>query len=294
MLAIVYLVSILLLPANTLTMKQYGWSAGEYHLVYFLVALPIVAVWLCAFYGYAVVREYATMLKDTAHTGRASVLAARGIGWLAYGVAIPNVVTTVLAIIADAHPGFHGAALIISNYVDVFIAVVAFSIFGIASRRLLETSHAKLSAAGIRMLTVFFVMLGVAFCYLVLRHFDLQTPASANNPFHLPLWLMLLTIISPYMYAWFTGLLSAYELASIAAITPGILYRRALYLFIIGIMAVIASSILAQYVGAIAPRTGHFELNTRLYITFAVRLLAGFGFLLMAAGVQKLKKIEEV
>jgi hypothetical protein len=289
----VYLTLVLLLPASTLSLKEYGWSAAEYHVIFMLIAIPMIATWFAAFYGYHWIRLYARSLHKT-ESGNSYRQLANGVGWLALSIPVPSIISLILNSIGNNHPGFQPASIIITNYIALLLPLIAFGIIGNAARQLTNAADIKISLAGARSVIFMFVTLGVMFCYLVFQHFDFSSPGSTDNPYYLPVWLMLTTLIVPYLYAWFVGLLAAYEISVLATKTRGVLFSQALRLFVFGLVTVIGSSIVLQYIGSAAPRTGHLQLNSRLLLTYVVRIAAGIGFLLIAAGARKLRKIEEV
>ena len=96
---------------------------------------------------------------------------------------------------------------------------------------------------------------------------------------------MIVSVIIPYLYAWFIGLLAAYEILQFSVNTPGLLYRRALLYLVTGLVAVIVSSIALQYINSVVlPRTGDLLFNYKLLLTLVVRVVSGIGFFVMAIG----------
>jgi hypothetical protein len=134
----------------------------------------------------------------------------------------------------------------------------------------------------------------VLYCYLTFRQFNPGSLGSTHNPYFLPIWLLLLTVIIPYLYAWFVGLLAAYEITSYSQQVRGVLYKQALHLLVGGLVAVIAGSILLQYISSVDPSPGHLVLDYRLLLVVLFRIVIGIGFVLIAAGANRLKRIEEV
>jgi hypothetical protein len=293
LLALVYIALVVVLPANKLSLRQSNWSATEYHVIFMLIAIPMVATWFAAFYGYHWIRLYSRSLRRT-EEGISYRQLANGIGWLALSIPIPSITGLILSSIANSHPGFHATSIILSNYIALLLPLIAFGIIGNAARQLTNSANLRISLAGARWVIFMFVVLGVMFCYFVFQHFDLSSSASNDNPYYLPIWLMLVSLIIPYLYAWFVGLLASYEISVLATKTRGVLFSQALRLLALGLVTVIGSSIALQYISSAAPRSGHLELNSRLLVTYIVRIVAGVGFLIIAAGARKLRKIEEV
>lgn len=292
-LAIVYVLLILVLPANSQAMHNYHLSALEYRILYFAIAIPSLLVWFAAFFGYAKLQEYADSIKRSPEAGAFEQL-ARGCMWLAWSLPIPALVGIVLNTVADHWSAFHAAAIIIINYTALAFPLIAFSIISMASRQLIKQAKVQLSVTNARGIMLFFVIGGVSYCYLTFRRFDPASLSSAHNPYYLPIWLMLLTVIIPYLYAWFIGLLATYEITSYSKQIRGVLYKQALHLLVGGLVAVIIGSILLQYVSSVEPTAGHLTLNYRLLLITVFRIVDGIGFVLIATGASRLKKIEEV
>ncbi len=293
LLAFTYLLFIILLPASHNTMQQYGWAASEYRVVYLIIVIPVLAIWFSAFYGAYRLQSFAEIVKSTPD-GYDYANLARGVKWLAWSLPIPSLIAVCLNAIANQSPGFHATAIIIVTYISLLMPLVAFTLISRASRGLLKRAKIHISISDSRGIIFLFVIFGVVFCYLTFRHLNFTSYNSSNNPYYLPAWLMVLTVIIPYLYAWFIGLLAAFEIAMLAAKSQGLLYRQALRFCAIGFATVIASSVVLQYISSVTPRTGHLELNYRLLATYTMRIVIGAGFVLLAIGANRLRKIEEV
>jgi hypothetical protein len=139
-----------------------------------------------------------------------------------------------------------------------------------------------------------FVLIGVAYCFLMFRRFAGDSLGSTANPYYLPFWLILVTMVIPYLYAWYVGLLAVCELVIFSKQSRGVLYQQALQQVAYGLVIVVAGSIAIQYVGSIVPSTGHLILGTSLAATYAIRLTSVVGYIMIARGALSMKKIEEV
>lgn len=293
-LVVIYILLIFLLPGSQAVMREHRLTTAEYHILQFLIGLPLVAVWFMAFYGYAKLEEYARSIHKTPEAIGFRRLAA-GCAWIAWSLPIHSITNLITRSISNAHPGFEAAAVITINYVDLLFPVVGFTLISMASRHLFERARISLSAASIRGITLLFVTGGVLYCYLIFRQFTGTGLATTNNPYHLPLWLTVMTIIVPYLYAWFAGMLAVYELITYGRHVRGVLYRQAMHMLVIGLFAMIVGSIAFQYSHSFQPANdGHLSLGSYLLFSLVFQLITGVGFIMIALGAQRLKKIEEV
>ncbi|HEX4774216.1 MAG TPA: hypothetical protein VH234_01745 [Candidatus Saccharimonadales bacterium] len=292
-LIIIYVALLFLLPTSVSTFSNYHLSMLEYKTVRFAISLPTLLVWLAAFFGYAALRQYARSIKDTPE-GEHFTRLAKGCAWLAWSLPVISITSLILSSLAYEWPAFHGASVILLNYASLLLPLIAFSIIGMASDGLLWNAKLNFNRTTASYIIVAFLTAGVLYCYLTFLHFDHSNFGSTDNPYYLPIWLMVLTVIIPYLYAWFVGLLAAYEITLLSKNMQGVLYKHGLQWLVAGLVTIIISSIVVQYINAVEPRSVVLIFDYRLVFSLLFRITGGIGFLLLAWGALKLKKIEEV
>ncbi|MDL2342148.1 MAG: hypothetical protein QFB87_03670 [Patescibacteria group bacterium] len=288
-----YFLLVFALPANKVAMATYHLSALQYHILLFVVVLPILGIWFAAFYGFEKLKSYAQAIQKTAE-GEDYKQLATGCGWLAYALPIPALVSIILNTIANSHPRFHPTAVIISNYINLIMPLIAFSLLSNSARSLTQHANVRLSMAKAKSIIVAFATLGVVYCYFIFRNFDLISISTSDNAYFLPVWLAVISIVIPYLYSWFVGLLAAYEIVLFAQASKGIIYRHSLQRLGYGIAAVIVSSITLQYLSSIIPKTGSLSLNYIVAWIYVIQIISAIGYTLIAIGAARLKRIEEV
>jgi hypothetical protein len=293
LLAFVYLLLVLLLPANQVIMKHYHISAVQYHILYFTVALPLVAIWFTAFYGAGKLSQYSNMIKKSAE-GDGFTNLARGTTWLAWSLPIPALVTLCASAVANNHPGFQGASVIITEYATLVMALMAFTLLSRGARSLTTITHTRLNLEQSRLVIVLFLLLGVGYCYFTFKSLDLHSLTSTNNPYYLPVWLLITTVTVPYLYAWFSGLLAAYELLLYSRKVSGVLYRQSMSFLAFGCVGIIAASVCTQYLLSVVSQSGHLSLNATLLFINIMYVLMAASYIMIGIGAHRLKKIEEI
>lgn len=293
LLILTFFLLLAIIPVNEAVMAQYDLTATQYRVLNFLVYLPFAGIWFTAYYGYSKLAGYARSISNT-DEGSGFEALATGTGWLAWGFLLQSYTSLVLNAIASVYPNFHPSAMIMSNYIGMLFPLVAFVYIGAGARTLMQHTQHHVGVAITRNIQFAFVALGVVYCYLIFRNLDLHTLSASNNPYFLPVWLLVLTIIIPYLYAWFMGLLAAYEILVVAKHVKGVIYRQALRLLASGVAVVIGSFIMAQYLRTAVPKTGRLSLNILLLLIYLIYLAMAAGFVLVTMGANRLKKIEEV
>jgi hypothetical protein len=292
-LALIYLLLVFLLPANKLVRHEYNLSVLGYHALLLIVVLPLAAIWFGAFYSYARLQQYNRAIASSPE-GKDFKVLTRGFIWLAWGSAISSILSLVFNAIANAYPGFLSASIIIANYLSLIVPLIGYSLISSASRGLSLRAKVIPSGPGAKRLILFFLFLGVGYCYVTFQRLNLHSYSGSDNPYYLPTLLMVLTVVIPYLYTWFIGLLAAYEMYLYSKHVQGLLYKQAIRLLSYGVVAVIASSITVQYLHSITPRVGHLSLNVTLVLINVVYIFMAIGYILFSLGARQLRKIEEV
>jgi hypothetical protein len=288
-LSLAYILLTAFLPPVTATLKQYHLSINEYRVLTLLVAFPLVGVWFAAFYGYARVEQYSHTIRNTPD-GQAFEKIGKGLRWLAWGLPVGSIVGSILGGIAHDYASLGTTAVVITHYVSLVISLVAFWVISSGTRDLTQVADKHLSLRAIRGLSSSFIFLGVTYTYITIR----TVQAQATDPYRLPMWLILLTIIMPYLYAWLMGFLASYEISLYRKHVRGVFYKRALNLLSGGMSLVILSSVILQYLTSSSPYLRRITLDWVFLVVYIILAVYAAGFILITVGASKLKRIEEV
>jgi hypothetical protein len=258
-------------------------------LLFVVIALPAYLTWLAAFYGYRQLNRYTTLL-DGAKEGLPFAKLSTGVKWLAFYLPLVSCTSLLLSGIANAHPGFRAFADVSSTYLSVAIALGAFWITSDGARQLTVLVKTRPSLFKTKLLTLSFIVMGVTYCYFVVKH-GLNHHTS---PYHLPIGWLLLTTVVPYFFAWMLGLLAVLDIDAYATKVSGLLYRQALRLLSAGLLTVIISSILIQYVNSAALQRTRLVFGLVLVIRYILYAGLAGGFALIAHSAKKLQQIEKI
>lgn len=288
-----YVGLIFILPANKTVLSNYSLESFQYHILYLAVAFPYMLVWLAAFFAFARLQQYTNVLKETPE-GVDFQYITKGIKYLAYGLPLVAIMSICLNSIGNNISELKAASIITVNYLSLVVPLIAYSSMRKGTHGLIERTKLRFSLNDMRTIVIALVFIGVGYCYFTFRKLNLESIGSADNPYYLPAWLMITTVIIPYLYAWFSGLLAAYELVIFGRQVQGVLYRQAVRWVASGMVAVVAGGIGLQYLRTVIPRTGHLSINTAVLFAFTAYTILIVGFILLIIGVSKLKKIEEV
>jgi hypothetical protein len=275
------------LPPDPHAVQQLHTSATDYRLAIAALLIPYAVIWYLSFYAFAKLQEYSKPLRDT-KDGSAFYKISIGLGAIAFSLVFPTTMSLILNDIASHHASFSAAATIINNYLGLFPGLISFLLLYNGTRSLLKTAKGSIEKLDLRWHIPWFIVFSVVFSHLTIAN------SGHGHPYHLSLWLLVLTFIAPYIYGWSLGLLSAYDLNLYARTTPGSLYRQAIKRFAVGIGIVIMASIAIQFLNVTIAQRVDKSLGAVLLIDYVLLIMVAAGLGLVALGTKRLKKIEEI
>jgi hypothetical protein len=287
-LAILYLVLSLVLPVNQHTLSQLHLSMYQYRVLVFVILIPYILIWFTAFFAYVKIRDYTTTLgKEREAPAFAHI--TKGVQVMAWGLAVPAIISTILKAIAVQHASFSQAATIISSYLTLIVPLIAFTFISDGSRILSNLVKVRPGKNGMRIFALLFIIFGVYYTVLTLTARYVH-----GNPYHLSHTLTMFTIIIPYLYAWFMGFMGCYEIILYAKKIKGLLYKRALNRLAAGIGVVIGSSIFIQFINVVYAYKDNSSLGSLIVLIYMLLISEAIGYVLIVIGAKSLKRIEEI
>jgi hypothetical protein len=146
---------------------------------------------------------------------------------------------------------------------------------------------------GVHFMLVLFALVCVGYTSLVV-HFAFSGDLGAGSIYKMPLSLALLTLIVPYIYTWFVGMMAAYEMLVYNAALKGVLYRKSWSMVSVGLGLIILSQITIQCVTTLTRQLSQLHIASILQIVYSLLFLMAAGYIVLAIGVRKLQRIEEV
>ena len=273
--------------------NTYGLDHDHIRLIQVTLVLPIIGVWFIALWGSLRFKNYAVGISEGAD-GRALNTVANGLLTLVSSLAVNGVVQAVGKLMV---PRFGlEATTIITNYVSLGLSLIAFVIICRGAWQL----AALVGYRGVRrnQFWGFLVLavMGVLYAWLLAHNPDRLTSANPDQitPYYLSDWLLLTTIVIPYLVLWNLGLTAVAAVRSYQCHAKGIIYRNALGRLAAGLFTIIMALLLIQLTDAIGPSLVRLGLSSILFLIYLLIFVYAFGHVLVALGARRLAKIEEV
>jgi hypothetical protein len=120
-----------------------------------------------------------------------------------------------------------------------------------------------------------------------------QQGGVASDPYHMPDWLIILTLVIPYTFIWCIGIQASVWLYKYRTSVKGFIYRRALVNLSQGVGVIIVVSVLLRFLTTLTEQLNRLNVTPLLMVLYLLILLYAIGFGLVARGAKKLKQIEE-
>lgn len=289
--ALIYLVMTFTAP---ITSNVYNLSVLQLRVLQISLVIPIILIWTASVYGASRFRRYAELIKGTAD-GKGLRLISQGLLLLAFGTIVSSLVGTLQAYAREG--GWLPAFVIIRNYLNIVLPLAAYWLMLKGSTLLVTLSKAEASASKLGLkLHVPYVLLASLYVYLVFQDPKRLQPVTETGTatYYLPDWLILFTIIVPYLVAWGFGIAAALNVRSYLDSVKGVIYKQALSKLSQGLAAVVVFSILIQLLSAVGTVFQDWGLGAILVLIYVIVALWAVGYIFIAQGAKKLSKIEEV
>lgn len=268
-------------------LRQYHISATRLRILDLTIIVLLAAIWYVGFYGYAKLSNY-NQLIDGSKDGKPTAKLTQGVFLLVMWLPVSFTTSAILNFFAMRHTHLLPAVTIINHYISLILPFVGFFYISMGTRGLSELVRQRPTFRAINIMAVILVYIG-----LIDYHLVAATPNRAAV-YHLSIWLILLTLMAPYICMWFMGILSTYEVYRYRMKVAGIVYRKSWSLFALGLGWLIVASICFQYLTTITSRLNQLSIYWVLLIIYSLLLVLSAGFILIAAGTRKLQRIEEV
>lgn len=279
------------LPVSPATLQKYGVSVVQARLLNLTILIPLTFIYLVALYGFLRVYDYSQKVLDTKE-GPYFRRIAQGLMVLAFSLPVSSVISSARAYIVYAYPHFLSDITIARSYINTLLIFVAMYLIALGAEGLYNTLKKKTT---FRIRTMYGILPLVAFASIytwIVASRGLANPSG--EPYYLPGWLVITTIVIPQLFSWCFGAWAAYNLYRYQTMVKGMVYRRALNGIAKGVAAIVIVAALLQFLTPLQTALNRLDLGPLLIITYVILASYIIGFGLVARGARKLKRIEEV
>lgn len=293
---VLYAALIFILPPDQAILNKFHLTFMQLQVINLTLILLLAVIWYAAFYGFSTFKEYALKIIDHPD-GRAFNTLADGLGVLAFALPLTSLISTELNYIARMYPEFTPATVITDRYIALVLAIVAITLIYRGSKNLAALASKKPRNTVYTWLSLGAVLtMGGVYAYVALSNTasSVPDPATGKAVYYLPVWIIIATNIIPYTCVWLLGLRSIALILFFKRNAQGLIYSRTLGRFALGLGLVVGASIVVQIFTALGNTPAEWGLQLLLVFIYILVIIIAIGYLLIALGAKKLRKIEEV
>lgn len=276
-------------------LERYNLTEAKAFLIIFSLDLFLGFIWFLAAYGFVQTLAYSYLIRGN-RDGKAMQKIAWGLGVIAFRQPVTSAVSAVFNYFIPHHPDLAAQSVIVVNYIGVLGAVVGFSLISMGASQLVEITRKRPPVwTKIIFMALSIVIISI-YTYLAIGRGGYQTPLTTGGRanFYLPSWLIVSTIIVPYAYSWFVAFLAIYDLLFYGRYVKGALYKKALRWLSAGITVVVFNTIVLQFISARNAQLNKLNVVPLLLLVYVLLISLAIGFVIVAVGAKKLRRIEEV
>lgn len=285
-----YLLLTMLTPVDAAAMQRYHLSEPQLRLLGMTVSIPLAVIWLVALYGYTRFQAYSDTIAK-AKEGKAFKEITKGLMILALSLPATALASSILRLITSDHTGLTGYAVIGRSYLPLIFQLLAFSLLASGSAKLVKLLKPKVTRTIADWVIIGLIAAASLFAYLIVaRPFG----GTVADNYSLPAWVVVLTLVIPFLFAWYKGGLAIYQLYLYQRRVNGPLYRRIVADLVAGLSTITIIAILIQALVSVTEKLNRLDFTPLLTLVYALVFLYAIGFGLVARGARQLKKIEEV
>lgn len=274
--------------------NKYDLSDLEFGLIRMTIVIPVILIWIAAFYGAVRFKAYAERIKKSPD-GKALVEISNGLIILAIALVVLSIVGTLRQVAINN--GYEEIFFVLRGYLEIGFSLAAFSKIFSGSKKLVKIVDKSENPRQRQLpLIVFTAGASILYAFMVLNgQYRNSTPdPAAHSSYYLPDPLIVLTIIFPYVVIWFYGALAASNIWAYKEKTKGVIYKTALSKLVIGILAVTLFSIAIHMLTAAATSLSSLSLGAILLLIYVILIFYAVGYLYIAVGSKQLERIEKV
>jgi len=289
-LTIAYLVETILPKPDKAILTHYHLSHASYYWLIDPLAIILVLIWLVSLYGSLRVKAYARVI-DGSKDGKGMNLIGNGLLTQTISLPIISNLSYILNHAAKNHPGLQPTATIIINYISLGLMAAAFILVFAGGQKLFKLVPSRTRQLPRIVWQGVFILASSLYTYLVIIQ-PIHHPLD-RRAYFLPDWLLVLTIAAPYIFFWYLGVNGAYNMYLFSRNIKGSIYKDALSFLASGVALVVLASVITRIITSLSSRITSLKITPILLIVYGLLAVIAAGYILIAIGAKKLRKIEE-
>jgi hypothetical protein len=295
--SLIYTIAVYTTPVSHALLHKYHLTMPVVRMLDALIIIPLIIIWAIAFYGSSMFESYAENIRRS-KDGTAFRTIVKGVVTLAVGSPSVSVITVLISAYSSRHLPATRFQVIVSNYLTMLVSVAGLYFIYQGAVQLSQLTRKKFLPNG----KVGFNAAYIAFAGIYTSLFVSHLPSAKNIPltptshaaYYTPTPILILTLLVPYLIAWYLGVLAIYLLRFYTQNIGGKLYSQAFRLLSYGLGMVIAGSIFVQLLSVYSGQLQNLSTASLIFLIYIFFAVISAGYIPIAMGAKKLSVIEKI
>lgn len=282
-------------PVNPNILERYRMDAFEYQTMRAALAVPLIAVWFAALYGFSYLLDYARRIKDSPD-GQGFFWVAVGLGVMAFGLPVNSVLGLMASRAVSLELISQPASTILTTHLSVGYQLASFALIAFGAWKLLHVlKKVKIPRRNIVVGATILVLISAFYTITALNNpsREVAVPPAVTATYYINDVLIFTTIIVPYLIAWICGVFAFIAMRAYQSNIEGVLYKKALSKLNFGILFIIGISVVLQFLTAAITALYAWQLGSLVVMLQFLIFAIGAGFVYVAIGAKRLTKLED-
>lgn len=288
--SLIYIFGTLIGP---LSPTRFNLTPSRTHFLQLTIVLPVILVWAIAVYGAARFKTYTDKIKKH-KDGHALNQIAIGLTILVASLMTSGVFGVLRA--WAFKNGWLPTYTILSNYLSVSVPLVAFTYMYLGSSKLKKIAGNEETTSTWMVTGLLILVIGAIYIKLLYSYqYRSATPdPSRYSSFYMSDFLILLTLILPYLVSWGLGIKACFNIWTYQKDVKGVIYKQSLTRLVVGVLVAVLFSVCVQLLIASSTFLSKAGLGSVLITLYLLIILYSLSYLIIASGARRLDAIEKV
>lgn len=290
-----YALTLFVTPVDKAVLDKYNLTLAQVRVLYVFIILPLFFIWSMAFYGFSIFDKYAQLIRRH-KDGAAFAEIARGLMILAVGTAATSLVNALFKLVTHSSLSAVKAQVVIGNYLTMLVTLASFIFMYRGAVQLCRLTKKPPSTTGKLSFNLVYLGLATLYACLFMSHLPqaraVPLTLTSHAAYYTPTWLLIPTLLVPYLLAWYLGALTVYLLGFYTKYIGGSLYSHALRYLSYGVAIVVFGSVAVQLLTVFTGQLQNLSTASLLFLIYLLLAIITAGYVPIAIGAKKLAKIE--
>ncbi len=281
------------------TTTRYAITPTYLQIIRVAFSIPTLIMWLMIGYAAISFNRYSEGIIES-EDGKGYWYISQAFFIMLFSMILSNYITGIGSVIKEIHGSteyINNSITIVKNFFGVFLGLATYYSIFYGSQLLMSSISVTINWRKVYLYVgypLFFVGLGYLAFIFTNDYRSFSAEPLIRPTYALPDILILFTIGLPNILSWFFGFAGLYLIVQFSHRTPGVIYKKLLRSFVVGISLILILTIVLQFLTQLSNMWVLVGIKPLLMIVTGLFVIILIGFYLIARSARNLEKIESI